>query len=93
MARHAPLARTLLLAGALAACAQAAAARGLLAAPPAARPAFVFSNALLEKAAQTPPSGPVKLPEPTPGGRAGARVVPVSRARHPGGCALQGPEA
>jgi hypothetical protein len=39
---------------------------------------FVFSNELLTDLARNPPKTSVPLPAPTPGGRAGARVVPVS---------------
>ena len=49
------------------------------------KPEFVFSNALLDKAASSPLST-VVLPESTPGGRAGARVVPV------GGCLAVAPK-
>ena len=65
---------TLLVALALA---SAVDARSLTASDPK-KPEFVFSNELLANLASNPPKTSAPLPTPTPGGRAGARVVPVS---------------
>ena len=60
----------------LAAGQAAASARSLTASDP--RKEFVFSNELLAELARNPPKTAAPLNPPTPGGRAGARIIAVS---------------